>query len=277
MENRFWRKIRQRYHYSIILLKELVRTDFKTRYQGSVLGYLWSLLRPMFMFVILYFIFVYFLKIGAEIKHWPVALLFGMVMWSFFTEITNQGLKSVVSKGGVIRKINFPKYIIIVSTSFSAIINFLFNLIIIAIFMVINQIPFSWTWFLIPIFVAELYIFALGCAFFLSAIYVRYRDLNFIWEIIMQAMYYGAAVLFPMSRISNVSMKAAEILLLNPAAQALQDIRHALLPASMPPASYYFSFSGSWLGVVPFVLSVLILIVGAWFFRQRSARFAEEV
>lgn len=95
----------QKYHYSLILLRELVITEFKLRYQGSVLGYLWSLLRPLFLFAILYVVFVHFLRIGGDIPHWPVAMLIGIVLWNFFSEVTNNGVTSIVNRGDVIRKI----------------------------------------------------------------------------------------------------------------------------------------------------------------------------
>ncbi len=275
MKNFSLSKIKAKYRYSIILLKELVRTDFKVRYQGSVLGYTWSLLRPLFMFVILYFIFVYFLKIGKGIPHWPVALLLGIVMWNFFTEITNTGLKAIVNKGGVIRKINFPKYIIIFAASISALINLAINLIIIGIFMAINQVPLTWHLLLVPVFIGEVFIFAVGCAFLLSTLYVKIRDINFIWDIILQGAFYASAVLFPMSRIADQSALAAKVLLLNPVAQAIQDARYSLLPATMPTASSYLS--DLFFVVAPFALVLIVFVVGAWYFKKNSPYFAENI
>jgi ABC-2 type transport system permease protein len=276
MKKLSWRKVKARYRYSVILLRELVRTDFKVRYQGSTLGYMWSLLRPLFMFVILYFIFVYFLHIGKGIPHWPVALLLGMVMWNFFTEITNQGLKAVVNKGGVIRKINFPKYIIILSASISALINLAFNLIVVAIFIYLNHAPLTWWWLMVPVFILEMYIFALGCAFVLSTMYVKFRDINFIWDILLQAAFYASAVLFPISRIAGESALAAKVLLLtNPAAQAIQDARHFLLPATMPSVNDYIHHDI--LLLVPFFIIFTIFLIGVIYFRKRSPYFAEDI
>jgi len=275
MKKLTWRQIKARYRYSVILLKELVRTDFKVRYQGSVLGYLWSLLRPLFMFIILYFIFVYFLKIGKGIPHWPVALLLGIVMWNFFTEITNQGLRSIVNKGGVIRKINFPKYIIILSASISALINLLINLVIIAIFIAVNHVPLTWAMLMIPLFIVEMFMFAIGCAFILSTVYVKYRDVNFVWDIIIQGAFYASAVLFPLSRVATSSAFAAKVMLLNPAAQAIQDARHFLLPATMPSANDYIHHAGILL--IPFAIILVVFVFGAIYFRKRSPHFAEEI
>src|SRR5579871_2951566 len=121
------------------LLAELVRTDFKLRYQGSFLGYAWSLLRPLLIFVILYVVFVKFLKLGNSIPHYPVYLLLGIVIWNFFIEMTTQSLGSIVGRGDLIRKIRIPRWIIVFSSSLSALINLLLNLVVVGIFVAINH------------------------------------------------------------------------------------------------------------------------------------------
>ena len=102
-----------------ILLRELVVTDFKLRYQGSALGYMWSILKPLFLFAILYLVFDKFLSLGRAIEHFPVYLLLGIVKWNFFAEATSLGLQSIVGRGDLIRKVNFPKYIIVISGTIS--------------------------------------------------------------------------------------------------------------------------------------------------------------
>lgn len=174
-------KLYKKYRYSLILLRELVITDFKLRYQGSVLGYLWSLLRPLFLFVILYVVFVYFLKIGQGVPHWPVAMLFGIVLWNFFAEVTNNGLKAIVSRSGLIRKINFPKYIVIVAGTISAMINLILNMVIVIVFMIVDGVDPSWMMAMTPLYVIQIFVLGLGIAFALSAIYVKLRDVQYIW------------------------------------------------------------------------------------------------
>ena len=142
---------------NIVLLKELVITDFKLRYQGSVLGYAWSLLRPLFLFLILYVVFVKFLKLGGNTPHFPVYLLLGIVMWNFFSEITTQGTSSIVNRADLIRKIKIPRWIIIVSTSISALLNFVLNLLVIFIFMLINKVSITFNFLFFPIFAFEIY------------------------------------------------------------------------------------------------------------------------
>lgn len=266
----------KKYRYSAILLRELVITEFKLRYQGSVLGYLWSLMRPLFLFAILYVVFVYFLRIGGDIPHWPVAMLFGIVLWNFFSEVTNNGVTSIVNRGDVIRKINFPKYVIVVAGTISAFINLLLNMVVIAVFLVINHVDLTWLALLTPLYIVEIFAFALGLSFFLSALFVRIRDVNYIWEIVMQGLFYASAVIYPLAMVIEKSDKAAQLLLLNPVAQAIQDARYTLINQADTPTLY--SLSGSVLFVmIPFIIVIVTFIFGAWYFKKKSPNFAEIV
>lgn len=269
------KKFYKKYRYSVILLRELVIVDFKMRYQGSALGYLWSLLRPLFLFVILYVVFVYFLRIGSNIPHWPVALLLGTVVWNFFMEITKQGLKSIVGSSGIIRKINFPKYVILLATSFSALINLAINLIVIVIFALINHIEFSWSSLLIIPLIFEVFIFGLGLAFILATINVKYRDVGYIWEIVSQALFYGSAVMYPISRILAKGHHVVEILLLNPVAQAIQDARHFAVSKDL--MTLHTLTDNIFVIIAPFAITIIVFTIGAVYFRKRSPYFAEEV
>jgi ABC-2 type transport system permease protein len=269
-------QLMQKYRYSLILLRELVITDFKLRYQGSALGYLWSLLRPLFLFIIMYFVFVYFLKIGNGIPHWPVALLLGIVLWNFFAEVTNNGVTSIVSQGDVIRKINFPKYVILLSGSVSALINLLLNLVVIGVFMVINHVDLHLTALLSPLYIIEIFIFALGLSFILSTLFVKLRDVNYIWEIIMQALFYASAVIYPITYVIDKSHMIASLILLNPVAQAIQDTRHNLISTHMP-TSYGISGNNLVWSLIPFVIVICVIVFGAIFFKKQSPTFAENV
>src|SRR5579884_889148 len=265
--------LKHRYSYSIILLKQLVKTDFKLRYQGSVLGYAWSLLRPLFLFIILYIVFGVFLKAKGNIPHYPVYLLLGIVLWNYFSEVTSGAVGAIVSRGDLLRKINFPKYVIILAGSFSAFINLLINFIVIAIFMVITHVNITWNALVIIPLIAELFIFSIALAFFLSALYVRFRDVSYIWEVIMQGAFYATPILYPLSLVPH---KAAKILLLNPIAQIIQDARHVLVtPASKTIADFWGGDKLIW--AIPLGLSLIITVLASTYFRNRSKYFAEEV
>jgi ABC-2 type transport system permease protein len=264
-----------KYRYSLILLKELVKTEFKLRYQGSMLGYLWSLLKPLFLFIILYFVFVYFLRVGSDVPFWPISMLFGIVLWNFFSEITNNGVGAIVGRGDLIRKINFPKYTIIIASSISALINLLLNMVVLVIFMAISHVELSWTMLLTPIYIIELFIFGLGIAFILSTIYVKLRDMNMIWEIIMQALFYGSAIIYPLSMIAGIKPWLAQVILLSPITQTIQDARAALIsPANLTAASMG---SNILMILAPFAIVITVFVFGAWLFKKKSPSFAENV
>ena len=267
--------LKKRYQYSLILLRELVITEFKLRYQGSVLGYLWSLLKPLFLFVILYFVFVHFLRVGSEVPNWPIALLFGIVLWNFFSEITNNGVGAVVGRGDVIRKINFPKYVIVIASSVSALINLLLNLVVLTIFMIVAKVDLGWSALLAPLFIIELFIFGVGIAFILSTLFVKYRDMNYIWEIITQALFYGSAIIYPLSMISTTNIELAKLILLSPITQSVQDARWSLIDHANVTASVLGS--NIWMQLFPFILSIATFAFGAWLFKKNSPYFAENI
>lgn len=262
----------QRYRYSLILLKELVITDFKLRYQGSALGYMWSLLRPLGLFTILYVVFVRFLKIGGDIPNYPIYLLLGIVLWNYFSEVTNGGLGAIVSRGDLIRKLNFPKYVIILAGSVSALINLFINLLVVGAFMVFKNIDIHAYILLAPLIVLELFVFSIAVAFILSAVFVKLRDINYVWEVFMQGAFYATPVIYPISMLPEY---ASKILMLNPLAQSIQDMRYILVTPQAATISSIYGSVWARVGVIGFVL--LVALFAAWFFRKNSPRFAEEV
>ena len=261
-----------RYRYSFILLKQLVKSDFKLRYQGSVLGYLWSLLRPLAIFVILYVVFVRFLRFDYGVPHSTVYLLLGIVLWNFFTEVTSSGLGSIVGKGDLLRKINFPKYVVVLAVLFSALINLVLNFVVIGIFMGVDRVSISpnilWA---IPL-LAELLVVALAFAFMLSALFVKLRDLSYIWEVILQAAFYAAPIFYP---IIMVPAEYAKWMLLNPIAQIVQDLRHVIITQETPIITDYWQ--SPYIRLVPVAIVLAIAAFSVYYFRKNSRRFAEEV
>jgi ABC-2 type transport system permease protein len=266
-------KLRHKYRYSLIILKQLVITDFKLRYKGSALGYLWTLLRPLALFAVLYVVFVNFLRFGADIPHFPIYLLLGVVLWSYFVEVTNNGLTSIVNKGDLMRKLSFPRYVIVIAGSISAVINLAINLLVVLAFMVINGVPLTLMALWLPLIILELFVFSLGLSFLLSALYVRFRDINYVWEVLLQAGFYMTPIIYPLSQVAKISDFAAKAVLLNPVAQIIQDARYVLITDKTP--TVYSAFSLYW--VVPFVIVAVVTILAAWYFRTMSPKFAEEI
>jgi ABC-2 type transport system permease protein len=224
----------------------------------------------------MYVVFVDFLHIGKGIAHWPVVLLLSIVLWSFFSEVTNSGLRAIVGKSGIIRKLNFPKYTIMIANSMSALINVLINLIVIAIFMVASHTPVTWSLLLVPVCILEMLVLGLGVAFILGTLYVKVRDINFVWDVIMQGLLYGSLVMYPVTKVSKDHPSIAKLLLLNPVAQTIQDARHAISPSSMPTA-YHYQEKNMWMALIPIAITLLLVIVGGWYFRKKSPYFAENI
>jgi len=257
-----------------VLLRELVVTDFKLRYQGSVLGYAWSLLKPLFLFAIMYVVFGVLVRLGT-IEHYAVYLLLGIVLWTFFSEATNQGMNSIIARGDIIRKINFPKYIIVISTTISALVNLTLNLLIVAVLMAFNGVDLHISALLLPLYIIELYVFALGLSLFLSALNIKYRDTGHIWEIIMQAAFYATPIIYPLAVVIEKSQIAAQILMLNPVAQVIQDSRHALITEqTITPGQL---FNNPIFILIPFIIVIATFIIGALYFKKNSRFFAENI
>jgi ABC-2 type transport system permease protein len=267
--------LKKRYRYSAILLKQLVKTDFKLRYQGSALGYAWSLLRPLFLFVILYIIFVKFIKSNGGIPHFPAYLLLGIIIWNFFTEMTSQSLTAIVGRGDLIRKIRIPRWIVVFSISISALINLGLNLIIFAVLMAWNHVPIMDTIVLLPFILLEVYVLALGCSLFLAAAFVKFRDVSYIWEVALQAGFYLTPILYAMTLISNLQIQ--KLMLLNPMAQAIQDARYATVTHDDRVITSSRIFDSGPYMLIPLIIVAAIFLGGFLYFKKDAKNFAENI
>lgn len=259
-----------------VLLRELVITDFKLRYQGSALGYAWSLLKPLFLFAIMYVIFVHFLRFGKGIPHFTSTLLLGIVLWTFFTEVVGQGMQAIVQRGDLIRKISFPKYIIVISASLSALINLALNLCVVLVIMIIDGVSFGWGMLLFPFTIALFYVFSLSLAFLFSAAFVKYRDLAPIWEIFTQALFYGTPIIYPLQMVIEKSELAAKIMMLNPLATLIQEARVQLVGGDSV-ITIGKMFSSPLYIAIPYALIAIFIGWSIWYFRRKSSSFAEEI
>ena len=269
------KRLKNKYAYSAILLRQLVITEFKLRYKGSVLGYVWSLLRPLALFAVLYVVFVQYLKFGADIPHFAVSLLLGVVLWNYFVEVTTNGLSSIVNRGDLMRKLAFPRYVIVVAGSFSALINLAINLLVVGVFVVLNGVDLSWSilW-LVPLII-QLFVLGLSLAFLLSALYVKFRDIGYIWELVLQAGFYATPIIYPITMVTAVSLSAAQIMLLNPVAQIIQDARAAVISADTPTVASLYE--DPFVRIIPIAIVLILMVVSVLYFRKKSPGFAEEI
>ena len=254
-----------------ILLKELVKTDFKLRYQGSLMGHLWSILKPLMLFSVMYVVFVQFLGFGRDMPHFAVALLLGMIIWNFFGETTAMGLTSIVARGDLLRKLNFPKEIIVLSVAVSAFINFLINLLVVLFFGIINQVEISKYALFAPLYIIPLFALSLGVAFILATMFVYFRDIAPVWEVVMQAGMYATPIIYSLSMISN--HKIVALMMLNPLATIIQDLRHILIYSGNQTIVEFIT--NKWIVAIPYILPFVVLWFGYKIFKKHADRFAE--
>lgn len=272
-----WDRLRDRYHYSLVVFKELVKTDFQLRYQGSFLGVLWSVLKPLMLFAVMYMVFVRFLKFSDGTPSFAISLLCGTCLWSFFNESTSMGMSAIVNRGDLLRKIHFPNYIIVASTTMGAMISLAINLVVVIVFGFFANAHYTWHVLLVPLNILQLYAIALGVALVLATLFVYFRDVAHIWEVVLQAMFYATPIIYPITMITQRAPELAwvtKLLMLVPTTQTIMDIRHNLIsPEDVP--TIWTLVDNRLLCLLPYVLSVVILWLGIHVFRKHSAKFAE--
>lgn len=269
--------LRARYGYALVVLRGLVKTDFRLRYQGSFLGIAWSVLKPLMLFCVMYVVFAKFLRMSDGTDTYPVVLLLGISSWQFVTESVSVGLRSVVDRGDLLRKIHFPNYIVVVSATMGALISYAINLLVVLVFALFSGVRFTWRVLLLPLNILELYAVTLGLTLIMATMYVYFRDIAHIWEVLQQVIFYVMPIIYPLSYVTDrggLLATLARLELLNPIAQSIQDIRHNFIaPETQPTVWNQF---GNWaLKLLPVLLTVMILALGVYLFRRHSRRFAE--
>lgn len=275
--NNLVKRIADRYRYAWTVLRGLVKTDFKLRYQGSFLGVAWSVLKPLMLFCVMYIVFAKFLRMSDGTPTYPVVLLLGISSWQFVTESTNVGLRSVVDRGDLLRKIHFPNYIVVVSATVGALISFGINLIVVLVFALASKVRFTWWVLLLPINVAQLYAVTLALTLLMATLYVYFRDIAHIWEVVQQLIFYAMPIIYPLSYVmkrGGLYSDLAQLALLNPFAQTIQDIRHNFIAPDTQP-TIWGEFSNWGIKLTPVILTGVLLWLGIYLFKRNSRKFAE--
>jgi len=249
-------------------------TEFKRVYFGTVLGYVWSLVRPLALFGVLLFVFTKVFKIGSETaEHYPVLLLMGIVMFTFFQESTTNGVTSVVAQEGVVRKTQFPRLVIPLSTVVTGAFNFGLNLVVVLGFVLAFGVTPAWTWLLFPFVVAVLFVFTAAASMMLSVLYVRFRDVAIIWMVFAQALFYATPVLYPVEAFENETYE--HLLMINPIAVIFEQARVWVLEPHAPTA---VEAAGGWVGLLPAAaIFIAVCALGAWTFSREAPRIAEDL
>ena len=257
------------------LTTTLALTEFKLRFFGSVLGYFWTLVRPLMLFGVLYVVFSQIVPLGEDVNYYPVLLLSGVVLYSYFNEATNTAVRSVVDRENLVRKIEFPRMVIPLSVTLTASLNLLLNLVVVFFFMALVGIEPRWTWLELPVLIALLMVLATGVSMTVSALFVPLRDVQPIWEVILQALFYATPVIYPIEQIAVRSETLARVAMCNPLAAIIQQFRHAMIdPAAASAAEV---LGGPAVLAVPLGITGGVFVLGLWVFNRMAPRIADEL
>ena len=252
---------------SLELLYIVAVTEFKRTYFGTVLGYLWSLCRPLMLFGVLLVVFTHLTRF-SHVAHYPLLLLTGIVLYGFFQEATNAAVPSIVSQEGIVRKTQFPRLVIPLAVVLTSIFNLGPNLLVTFAFILGFGVAPMWTWLLLPVLLVVLFVLTTAVAMLLSSLYPRYRDVAIIWSVVSTALFYATPVLYPIERLHGV---VRTLIACNPLTPILELARRWLIDPHAP-------ISGGVLNiVVPAVLYVAVCALAVVIFTREAPRIAESL
>jgi ABC-2 type transport system permease protein len=267
------------------LTYNIARSEFKLKFFGSALGYLWQVVRPLLLFGVLYVFFVEVFHVdrakGAAGHVYGAQLLGSIVLYTFFAEATSGAVRSVVDRENLVRKIQFPRLAIPASVTLLAAFNLALNLVVVMVFAVIAGVRPMYSWFELPLIVAMLALLASGLAMLLSALFVRFRDISPIWEVLSQILFYASPVILPAEAVrselghGHLDHILYHVYTLNPLVTIFQQFRHAMINDATLSAG---QIMGSWLALLePVALVVIIFALGFWVFNREAPHIAEDL
>ncbi|HWW90955.1 MAG TPA: ABC transporter permease [Solirubrobacteraceae bacterium] len=257
------------------LTYNIARNEFKLRFFGSALGYVWQLMRPLLLFGVLLFVFSHVAHV-SNAPYYSVALLAGIVLFTFFGEATGGAVRSVVDRENLVRKIHFPRLVIPLSIVLLASFNLALNLIVVLIFALAEGVRPMMSWLEAPLILGMLIVYCAGLAMLLSALFVHFRDIQPIWEVVCQVLFYASGILIPVELLrARLSDTAFHLLMLNPLATIVEQFRHAMIDHSALSAGQ--ALGGWWQLVEPIGIVVAIFAIGFWVFNRSAPLIAENL
>ncbi len=247
-------------------------TEFKRTFFGTILGYVWSLMRPLLLFAVLLLVFTQIFKLGSEVPHYEVLLLFNIVLFGLFLEGTSGAVGSVIGQEGIVRKTQFPRLVIPLAVVLTALFTFGLNMIVVFAFMLAFGVTPMWTWLLFPLILLPLLVFVCALAMLLSALNVRFRDVAIIWVVIATALNYGTPVIYPLFIVPET---LKHILMANPLTPLFQQAHIWMID---PNTEGVWTAAG---GPLPLIAAALIYVAvcvaGVWVFNREAPRIAEQL
>lgn len=245
-------------------------TDFKKTFFGTALGYLWSLIRPLMLFAVLLAVFTQVFRLGSQVPHYEVLLLFNIVVFGFFQESTGGAVTSVLAQEGIVRKTQFPRLVIPLSVVLTALFSFGLNMIVVFAFMLGFGVEPMWTWLLLPVVLAPLFVLICCLALLLSALNVRFRDVAIIWTVTATALNYGTPIIYPLEIVPET---LKHILMANPLTPIFQQAHVWMIDSG---AEGVTAAAG---GPLPLVVAgaiyLTVCVLGVWVFNREAPRIAE--
>jgi ABC-2 type transport system permease protein len=249
----------------------LATTDFKLRYFGSFLGYLWSLVRPLMLFAVLYFVFTTLFHAGRGVPHYPVYLLTAIMLWAFFTDTTAGCVQCLLFREGLLRKMRFPRLVIPLSVCLTALFNLAMNFIVILVFALASGVSPRLGWLEMPLLVALLGTLAVGTGMLLSVLYVRFRDVQPIWDVVIQILFYASPIIYVAAQYKQY----IRVAMINPIAAILTQMHHAFIDPHAHSAAR--TIGGAPRLLLPLGIIAFMFGLGLWFFNREAPRIAENL
>lgn len=250
----------------------LALTEWKLRFYGSILGYVWQLARPFAFFGVIYVVFTQIIGLGAEVKHYGVYILFALVLFNFFAEVTNGCVGSLVARENLLRKVSFPRLAIPMSVTVTGLLNLAGTLLAVLVFAIASGVYPDWSWFELPVLVFLLALFASGVGMTLSILYVRYRDVEPIWEVITQILFYASPILYVSTLVDSCCQRPY---VAQPLAAIMTEMRHALIDSTAPDAAT--AIGGAYRLALPLLAVLGAFALGLWLFNREAPRIAEHL
>jgi ABC-2 type transport system permease protein len=257
----------------------LAKTEFKLAFFGSVLGYLWQLMRPLLIFGVIYIVLTAakLHQNGTE-HYFPAALLLGIVMFTFFSEASGGSVTSLVNRETLVRKIEFPRLAVPLAAVVTSLMNMLLNLIPVLIFLLAAGGSVRLSWLELPLLIFLLALFTTGLSMILSVGYVSYRDVRPIWDVVLQATFYASGIFIVITGVKpltilGVKVDLARVLMANPFAALLEQARHTFIDPSYPSAAT--AIGGTAMLMIPVGITVVVVIAGFLFFDRQAPKVAE--
>ena len=247
------------FHKHRFLFEELVKRDFKKKYKRTVLGMGWSMLMPLLTLLVMKVVFEQFF--GRNIPHYTTYIFCGLLVFNWFSEATNGGMRSLYGNASIFTKVNIPKYLFLFSGNVQAVINFLLTLLIFFFFCWRDGVPFTWRFVLLLYPIATLLLFNVGIGMILSALYVFFRDMDYLWGVFVQLLMYGSAIFY---MVDNMAPKAQMVFALNPVYRHVAYFREVVLIGAVPSLTTHLTLAG---------FAVAAFLAGAFMYRRYNTRF----